>query len=301
MKKIFAALILVILISAQVPAQAGFIADKKAQAMREHEAKTVYKEVKSVIDKQGVYANKYDLEGLSSLYSQDYMNSDGFNKELYFQLVRDTWEAYPDITYKTDIKHISANEKYAKVETYEIATATTIDTAKDIQPYGELYSAASTVYYLEKKEDKWLIISEYMIDEKSILRYGDARFIKMELLAPPVIAPGKHYTATLKIDAPQNTAVVASIGSSKVVYPQNKTDDPFRKMPDDNVLERVFMSNKDNINEYAVASVGIAKAEVYDKKKVRITMGGLAFIMTRVNVVPENKFIKFEEKDGKSR
>ena len=48
------------------------------------------------------------------------------------------------------------------------------------------------------------------------------------------------------------------------------------------------------MNEYAVASVGITRAENYSPDKVRVYMGGLAFIMTRVNVIPENKYLKFD-------
>ena len=70
-------------------------------------------------------------------------------------------------------------------------------------------------------------------------------------------------------------------------------------MPDDNILERFFTSNKDNVNEYAVASVGITRAENYTDDKIRVYMGGLAFIMTRINVIPENKYINFDEDSKK--
>lgn len=50
-----------------------------------------------------------------------------------------------------------------------------------------------------------------------------------------------------------------------------------------------------------MASVGITKSEIYDKTKVRVYMGGLAFIMTRVNVIPANKFINLEEEDAKDK
>ena len=69
-------------------------------------------------------------------------------------------------------------------------------------------------------------------------------------------------------------------------------------MPDDNILERIFTSNTDNVNEYAVASIGITRAENYTDNQIRIYMGGLAFIMTRINIIPENKFIKFDEKEA---
>ena len=101
---------------------------------------------------------------------------------------------------------------------------------------------------------------------------------------------------SLLIDAITTLSLGASINKENIVYPQTKSDDAFRKMPDDNILERVFLSNKDNVNEYAVASIGITRAENYTDNQIRVYMGGLAFIMTRINVIPENKFIKLEDK-----
>ena len=74
----------------------------------------------------------------------------------------------------------------------------------------------------------------------------------------------------------------------------------FRKLSGDN-LERVFKSNSDNINEYAVASIGLTHTENYDEDRIRVYMSGLGFIMTRINVVPENKYIKLEDKNEQSK
>ncbi len=131
----------------------------------------------------------------------------------------------------------------------------------------------------------------------------------MELNSPKQIGPNKYYTTSLKVDAPDDSVVIASISKENIIYPQTKSDDAFRKMPDDNILERVFLSNKNNVNEYTVASVGITRAEPYNENQVKVYMGGLAFIMTRVNVIPENKYIKFDDdntnsegnKDGKGK
>ena len=118
----------------------------------------------------------------------------------------------------------------------------------------------------------------------------------MELSAPNQTGSGKYYTATLKVDAPKDSVVVASINKENIVFPQTKTDEAFRKLPDNNILERFFISNNKNVNEYTVASVGITRAENYSADKIRVYMGGLAFIMTRVNVIPENKYLILDDK-----
>lgn len=297
-KKLSVLLITALLFSvaASLPSQAGILAVQKAKIEQNRIKKSTYNDIKNVIDQQSVFTNKYDLKGLSSLYANDFVNSDGFNKDVYFKLIDETWKTYPDITYKTEIKNIEFSDNYATVFTYETAVATSQEEIGDLTAIGELYSISQCVYYLEKQGTKWLINSEKIIEETSTLKYGDARYINIELNAPKQIGANKDYTTTLKVDAPKDSVVIASINKENIVYPQTKSDDAFRKIPDDNILERVFLSNKDNVNEYAVASIGITRAENYTDNQIRVYMGGLAFIMTRINVIPENKFIKLEDK-----
>lgn len=296
MKKISVLLILALLfcLNNAQQTQASVFSTYKLRAEQNREYKSNYEAVKKVIDSQTVYTNKYDLKGLATLYSDDFVNSDGFNKDIYFKLIDETWKTYPDITYNTEIKNIDFNDNYATVFVHETAVATATDTVGDIQVIGELYSTAKSVYFLEKTGSKWVISSEKIVEETSALKYGDARYINMELNSPKQIGPNKYYTTTLKVDAPSDSVVIASISKENIVYPQTKAEDAFRKLPDDNILERVFLSNKNNVNEYTVASVGITKAEPYNENQVKVYMGGLAFIMTRVNVIPENKYIKTE-------
>lgn len=286
----------------QEPANAqNFFAQKRAEIQRMKEYNSTVKDIKSVITRQEKYSNKFQLEELSSLYAGDFVNADGFNKEVYFKLIKDTWKTYPDISYTTKIKNIEFSGNYATVEVDETAVATSKDEVGDLVAIGELYSTADSIYYLEKIGSKWLISSEKVLKETSSLKYGDARYTNIELSSPTQIKSGLSYTATLKVDAPSDSVVVASINQEEITYPQKTRDEVFRKMPEDNILERVFVANKNNINEYTVASVGITKSEIYDSTKVRVYMGGLAFIMTRVNVVPENNFIKLEDENGKAK
>lgn len=294
MKKLSVLIILTLLLANICPAEAGIISLHKSRAEQSRLYKSAYNDVKRVIDQQTVYTNKYDLDGLSSLYAKEFVNSDGFNKEVYFKLIKETWETYPDISYKTQINKIEVGENYATVYVDEVAVATSKETVEELTVIGELYSTSKCVYYLEKQGSKWLISSEKVLDETSTLKYGDARYADIDLNVPKQIGAGKEYTASLNVVTPIDSVIIASISKEKIVYPQTKSEDAFRKLTDNSVLERVFTSNKNNVNEYAVASVGITRAESVSDTQARIYMGGLAFIMTRINVIPENKFIQTE-------
>lgn len=297
MKKISVLIISALLFANICPVQAGVLTAQRARIEQNKIYKTTYNDIKSVIDQQTVYANKYDLEGLSELYSKNFVNSDGFNKDVYFKLIKETWETYPDIVYKTQINNIEFSDNYATVTVNETSIATSKEEVGEISVIGELYSTSKCAYFLEKQGSKWLINSEKIIDETSTLKYGDARYTKIELNAPKQIGANQDYTSTLKVKAPKDTVVIASINKENIVYPQTKTEEAFRRLPEDNILERVFHSNSDNVNEYTVASIGITRAENYTSNQIRVYMGGLAFIMTRVNVIPENKFVKIENEN----
>lgn len=301
MKRVVLPLILCLaFLSAQIPSQAGIVSEYRAGISQNREIKNTRESIKKVLDLQDKYTNDHDFEKLSELYSDNFVNSDGFNKKVYFDLIKKTWDTYPSIMYETEIRSIRFDGDFAVVQAYETARATTLEQTENIEAYGELRSSANTIYYLKKHSGKWIIVAEDILSEKSQLKYGDARFIKMNLKAPEIINAGDEYTAILDMELTDDESAVATIDRQQIIHPLKEADEAFRQLSDENILERVFVANKLNINEYATASIGIAKAETYDKTKTRVYLSGIAFLMTRVNVIPENKYITIEDNDAQT-
>lgn len=253
---------------------------------------TPCEEVKRTLYTHLKYANSYNLDGLKSLYATNYTNADGLSKDIYFDLIKKTWESYPDIKYKTDIKNIEINGNIAVAQVNEYAEATTGTKSGVVKENGLLQSISDSVYYFEKINDEWLVTSDHIIFEKTSLRYGSAKDMDVELTAPAQIPSNTQYTPSLKVVTPKDNLVIASIGQENITYPQTIAEEVFRKLPDDGILERVFTSNDKNINEYAVASFGVTKAEIKNGTEIKIYVTGLGFLMSRVNVIPKNEFIK---------
>lgn len=302
MKRLFLTLIITAFIStlngAAMPAQARLFDSTRTAIEQAREINATFKAIKDVIKIQNVYCNKRDYDSLFALYKDDFINNDGFTKDVYFKLIKDTWKSYPDISYTTEIKSINITNNYAAVEAYEYAVATTTENIDELEIVGELHGFAHTVYYLEKVGKNWKIASENILEEKTSLSYGDARYLNINLNAPELVGAGKSYSTNLTINVPDDSVVVASIGQEKITYPQSRSEEVFRRLNDDNTLERMFTANSDNTNEYNIASVGITRAEIPDMNNpqdIRVYMSGIAFVMTRVNVVPANKFIKLDE------
>lgn len=304
MKRLFFIVILLaaVVINVQQTAQAGFISEYKAKIAKNRMLEDSVKEVRNVFALQDTYTNKYNYDKLYELYSDDFINSDGYDKKVYFKLIKETWETYPEITYITKIKSINVSSNYATVETKEIAYAVTEESNEQITAVGELHSEANCVYHLKKRNGKWLIHAEDIIEERSALKFGDARFVKMELNAPTLVSAGGEYAAELKVDMPEDQIVIASISKENIIQPVEKAAEKYRRLPPEQILERIFTANSNNVNEYNIAAVGLTESEPVDDENVKVYMNGLAFLMTRVNVVPKNNFVKLEEiESGKTK
>lgn len=293
MKKISVLLIFLLFLAA-VPCNAGALSNYKARVEQNRIYKSTQKQLEQIIKNQNTVANEHNIEKLGEFYSPNYVNSDGFNRDIYLRLIKETWETYPDITYYMDVLNVDFSDNYASILVKETAVSAPVEQFEELQTVAELFSESVSIYHLEKQGSKWFICSEEIIQETSSLKFGEARYMDMELNAPKQIGSNKDYTVTLKVNTPAGAEVAASIGKESIVYPQTQPQENFRPIYG-NILERVFRSNSDNINEYAVASVGIAHARGVDEKKLEIYMTGLAFIMTRINVVPVNKFIRSDD------
>ena len=143
------------------------------------------------------------------------------------------------------------------------------------------------VYYLKKINGTWKVVSDSVLDETTTMLYGLAKDLEIELVVPNNIKPNEEYCALLSFNPPKNVLAVASIANDIIEYPQKPTEEVFRAMPDDNILERLFTSNNKNANEYIVASIGLTETSVCNLD-IRFSLVGFGYKIKRVNIVQDN-------------
>ena len=280
----------------QPAADASLISNRRYRAEQRQLNKQNIKDIKKLFDKHTDYANAHNLKGLRTLYADNYMNSDGFDKSAYFKSIESTWKDCTDLTYTTKILSINVNGDYASVNVEETASGTVYETIEAIPISGEIHSKSQGIYHLTKINSKWYISAETAITDESSLLYGEARFMNIEIQAPSQVSAGDEYTATVKVDADKNTFTIGAIDKDPVTYPASVPKSELRALNKEQTLERILTANTDNINEYAVASLAISKVEHGENtNSYRIYMSGLACVMKRINVIPKNNFIKIEE------
>ena len=149
---------------------------------------------------------------------------------------------------------------------------------------GVLKSSANSIYCLKKIDGKWKVVSDSVIDETTSMLYGDAMNLNIKLTAPKEVVQGTEYTASLEFEPPEGTMAIASIAKDKIEYPQKQAKEVFRRMPEDNILERLFIANEDNANEYIIASIGLTRTDVCDLS-IKVSLAGFGYQIIRVNVV----------------
>ena len=119
---------------------------------------------------------------------------------------------------------------------------------------------------------------------------GEALNLDVSLTVPDQIEQNKDYTVSLEFKAPENTIAVASIASEQVEYPKKQSEEVFRTMPEDNILERIFTSNADNKDEYIVASIGLTRPSVCEMD-LKLSLVGFGYKIKRVNVVKQQEVV----------
>lgn len=272
MKKLLLTILLVFLLSQNCLAESNISGIKLFENTRA---------VKSVLNSQIKFANRLNFDKFISTYDVNYKNGDGYNLDIYSKLVKELWDNYDNIKYGIKIKDIVfEDENTAQVSLIETSSA---DIPMTKKMSGVLYSEANSIYYLKKINGKWKVYSDKVLDEATSMFYGDAVNLDVKLTAPNTVTPGYEYTASLEFTPPQNTFVIASIAKDKITYPQKQAKEVFRKLPEDNILERLFVANSDNANEYVMASIGITKADIKDMS-IQLSLTGFGYKIIRVNV-----------------
>lgn len=297
MKKTVILIILALLVmpSMTLTAEASLISDRAYCIEQNKNNRQTIKQIKKLFEVHNRYANNHDLKNLEALYSENYINNDGFNKEIYFKSIEDTWASCSDLTYKTEIVSIEVNGDYANVNVIESANGTVTENLEFMNVSGEIHSKSTGIYHLEQINGKWYIKGETALTDESSLLYGDARFMNIELQAPSQVSSGETYTTTVKVDADENTFIIGAIDRDAVKYPSSTPKSELRAMPQSQILERLLTANTDNLNEYTVASLAISKAVNAGQENFNIYMAGLACVMKRINVIPKNKFLETED------
>lgn len=245
-------------------------------------------EIKATLKNLDKAFHNQDIEKIKTFYNDNYKSADGFDLAKTIQMLEKTYEVYENIKYNTKITSISADDEWALVQVQDKTKANIYpiqDKKLKEEKKGTLKSESIYNVYLKKEAGFWKIISEEILMEETSLKYGIANKLDMNLISPLKIKNGQEYDVALKIKKPKDVVALASISSEEIVFPASDYQEKFRKIPEMGELERVVRANNKNLNEYAVASIGLTKVSINEEQtKAKIEVLGMAYLMKRVNM-----------------
>lgn len=242
-------------------------------------------QIKEIFSNYQKYMNTKELDKFLGLYDSSYKSSDGYDKETLKKLAIEVIKNYPDMKYDIKVLSVNVDVDNATVITKEKLYATTDSNIEYIKGKGYIDAESTNIYYLKRFSNEWKITSDFIINEKTAMRYGLAKFVPMLIDAPATVTPDTDYTAVLKINLPSKYKALIAIDNEPISYPVEKIPNTFRGLKPSGIQERILYSNKENKNENATASVGIVKADIKDDN-INVNIVGLAFLTSRVNVIP---------------
>lgn len=243
-------------------------------------------QIQSFFKKYTKYSEKNEIEKLKEMYSDVYVNNDGFDKKTLFKVMQQASDAYKDVDYNTEILNIDVNGSYAVVKLHEIATGQTAQKAAQLNDYGFICSDLYFTNHLRKEDGKWKIMASQIESEQVALKYGEAKNMKVNIQAPRVVPSGCEYEVSVRVEAPDGVLIVGSIVNEPIKFPQTQGKDVLRAIKYEE-LARILKSNTENYNEYAAVSLGLTRPRI-EPPSVVIDMTGMAIVMSRVNVLPIN-------------
>ena len=250
-------------------------------------------QINNFFKKYTKYSIKGDNEKLKELYSENYVNNDGFDKTTVFKMMEAAGEVYKDVKYNIEVQNISVDGNSAIVKVHEKATGVTTKPMPRMGDNGIINSDIFYIDYLQKEGTDWKITNSNVLSEKVELKYGEAKNSVLDIKAPECVTAGAEYEISVNTTTPDGVFVVGSIVNDPIVFPQRQNKDVYRALKND-ALARVIKANTDGNNEYATVTLAITRAKV-EPAAVVINMTGMAFAMKRVNVFALKNNIKTEE------
>lgn len=258
-------------------------------------------EVRSILNKHTKAMSIHDVQKVKSFYDENYKSTDGFDLAELEKMLNKTYSVYSNIKYKVKIKSIEVSENNAIAQISDSSSAIIYpDTHEKLkkEKSGKLSGKSTYNVYLKKINNNWKIVKDDILQEETTLKFGIAKNINMDIETPETIKNNQEYNLSLKMEKPKNILALGSISREEIVYPPVDYQEKYRKISENGELERIVRANDNNLDEYAVASIGFTKVSLNDEQtKAKIEILGMAYLMKRINMEPikENNVVKAEK------
>lgn len=168
-------------------------------------------ELKNLLQSIETEANRQDIDGLMRFYAQSFQNSDGLNHDTLKQGLREFWEQYSSLNYRTTLTDWEQDGS--------VIIATTITEIEGVQTFSDREVALRSTITSQQRIENDQIISQEILTERNQLSSGEAP-PTVTLNVPEQIRKGQEYSLDAIVQEPLGSELL--IGGA-VVEPVNVT------------------------------------------------------------------------------
>jgi ketosteroid isomerase-like protein len=165
-------------------------------------------------------ANKQDLDAVMQFYAVGFTNSDGLTKAQLKEGLQDLWKRYKQLQYRTEITKWELKGDRLVAET--ITRVQGVKSADNDDFKLEATLTASQTY--QKVDNKWQIVSQQILSEKSSLTSGE-RPPEVSLRLPEIIGVGRQYVLDAIVTEPLGNNLLLGAALEEPVTPKTYIKD----------------------------------------------------------------------------
>lgn len=160
---------------------------------------TAPQELKQVLSQLEAAANSQDIEKLMQFYSPNFTNSDGLKYNYLAEALKKTWERYPQLTYKTELKSWEkvGNELVAETITYIQGNNNTGDKSRKLNS-----TIRSRQYFQGQK-----LVRQEILAEKTQLMSGNTP-PEVTVNIPEKVRVGQQFDFDVIVKEPLNKDIL---------------------------------------------------------------------------------------------
>lgn len=208
--------IALLLASAAVTAIAP-IANPVAAAQSSQPAPPELSNIVYALDKA---ASSQDLEAVMKYYAPSFNHADGLTRDGYKQTLRDLWQRYKKISYRTEV---SKWDKQGDIITAETVTMVVGAKASENDNF-KLDARVSSKQTYKSINGQLQILSQQVLSEQSSLSTGDAP-PPVSLKVPELIGVGRQYVLDAIVTEPLGNSLLLGAAIEEPVEAKNYLND----------------------------------------------------------------------------
>ncbi|MFQ3679041.1 MAG: nuclear transport factor 2 family protein [Pseudanabaenaceae cyanobacterium] len=166
-------------------------------------------------------ASRKDLATILNFYAADFRHGDGLTKKELERGVRDLWQRFGELTYRTTVESWEADG-----DNYRVRTRTEFNGTQTNNPKADRLTLTGTVVseQVYRAASPWQMVSQQVLTEQTRLTAGE-RPPELDWRAPQVIGVGRDFALEAVVREPLNTDLLLGAVFDEPINSQSFTRD----------------------------------------------------------------------------